>query len=347
MRGIAALSVLVYHVWLYAAPDGGSAFGGPVGQIAANLRAGVTLFFALSGFLLYRAWADATAGGRPPSVRRYFRNRLLRIAPAYLAILILVAALFERALWDHPWQLAANLALAQNYVPAYIYGLGIVPAWSLCIEVSFYAVLPLLGWLALRRGNAWLPVILMAAVGLLAKAIPVGGPVWGLTILTHADWFAAGMATAVLYRRNLPTWWRLAAAAGTLALVVAGVLLYDRGILSALANQSLIAPACGLILLLVVRDAPPLLTAILHSSPLTRVGLISYSVFLWHDPLLRWLRAEGLTHSGPTGFILNLALVATLTILLSIATYLLVEKPALTRKGGHRAVPIAEALAAP
>jgi peptidoglycan/LPS O-acetylase OafA/YrhL len=342
------MSILVYHVWLYAAPDGGDAFGGPLGQIAANLRAGVTLFFALSGFLLYRAWADATVSARAPSVRRYFRNRLLRIAPAYLAILLFVAVVFERALWDHPWQLAANAVLAQNYVPAYLYGLGIVPAWSLCIEVSFYAVLPLLGWLALRRGNVWLPVVLMAVIGVAAKAAPVAGPVWGVTILTHADWFAAGMAAAVLYRRRLPRWWRPAAGASALALVVAGVLLYDRDVLSALANQSLIAPACGLVLLLVIRDAPPLLTRILESRPIAGAGVISYSVFLWHDPLLRWLRVEGVTRSGTTGFIVNLAAVSSLTILLSIATYFLVEKPALARKGGRKqAVPSGEAMAAP
>jgi len=344
LRGLAASSILVYHAWLYGAPSGGEAFGGPAAQVTGNLRAGVTLFFVLSGFLLFRPWAAAALAGREaPSIRRYLRNRLLRIAPAYVVILLLVAVLLERTLIHHPWQLLANLVLAQNYVPDYVFGSGIVPAWSLCIEVSFYALLPVLGWLAVSRGHAWVPVAGMAALGLAAKALPVGGPVWGLTLLTHADWFAAGMAAANLHvlseaggRARLPGRWRPAAGIAVVVLCALAIVLYDRGVLSALENQTPVALACGLVLLIVVTaDGGPLLR-VLESRAAVALGLVSYSLFLWHDPLLRWLRREDATLGGAHGFLVNVLLLAAVTLVLSSVTYVAVERPALALKRGRR-----------
>ena len=62
------------------------------------LPSGLTLFFALSGFLLYRPFAAAIVRAeRPPYVRAYLTNRALRILPAYIAILILVGLIFGAA----------------------------------------------------------------------------------------------------------------------------------------------------------------------------------------------------------------------------------------------------------
>ena len=88
IRAIAATSVLVYHVYLNGAPDARPVDLGVATKPVENLRAGVTLFFVLSGFLLYRVFVAAALRGLPmPSVREYLRNRALRILPAYLVIL--------------------------------------------------------------------------------------------------------------------------------------------------------------------------------------------------------------------------------------------------------------------
>ncbi len=155
LRAIAATSILVYHVYVYGAPDGQRVDMGPLGKVFDNLRAGVTLFFVLSGFLLYRVFVSAALRDRPmPSVRNYFRNRALRIVPAYVAVLLAVALVFEHELLTRPLQLGANLLFLQNYIPAYIGtspdAAGIAPAWSIVIEVSFYLVLPVLGYIAIR-----------------------------------------------------------------------------------------------------------------------------------------------------------------------------------------------------
>lgn len=352
LRAIAASSILVYHVWLYGAPAGGSVELGPLTKGFDNLRAGVTLFFVLSGFLLFRPYvAAALRGGRIPSLSGYLRNRALRILPAYWVILLAVAVLMERELLHSPKQLLANAFLLQNYIPTYTFGSGIVPAWSLAIEIVFYACVPVLGLLAIRLARraganktiaAFVPVAVMAGTGIAAKvALHVFdlGHVWSLSFLSHADWFAAGMAVAVLRIRwedgslRLPRYWRPFAVLTAAALIAGALKLYYQGTLSGLEYQTPIAVACGIVLSLVVFAEPKSkLVAGLSWRPLYALGLASYSLFLWHDPLVRSLRDAGLMRTGTGGFVLNVCLIAVISVALSALTYLFVERPALARK---------------
>jgi len=150
VRALAALSVLVWHVWAHSTLT--NKYGvsvSPFTKIFANMQAGVAVFFVVSGFLLFRPFARALLHDEAlPSLRTYFRNRALRILPAYWAILLLVTLLFQRGLLERPLQFLANMAFLQSYVPSYMptweHGYGIAPAWSLCVEVVFYLALPLL-----------------------------------------------------------------------------------------------------------------------------------------------------------------------------------------------------------
>jgi len=87
VRAIAAASILVYHCWRYGAEGGSRAHLGLVNRfVLPHLPLGVTLFFSLSGFLLYQPFVAAALSGSPfPKVGTYFRNRALRILPAYWA----------------------------------------------------------------------------------------------------------------------------------------------------------------------------------------------------------------------------------------------------------------------
>jgi peptidoglycan/LPS O-acetylase OafA/YrhL len=162
LRALAATSILIYHCWLYSAPGGEQVSLGLLSRfVFRHLPAGVLLFFTLSGFLLYRPLAAAVLRQAPlPSVRRYLRNRALRIFPAYLLVLVVIGVLLPAALTGSassggqlgrlagdPGVLLANAALLQNYFPGSM-DTGIGPAWSLAVELVFYLILPLLGWLA-------------------------------------------------------------------------------------------------------------------------------------------------------------------------------------------------------
>jgi peptidoglycan/LPS O-acetylase OafA/YrhL len=264
-----------------------------------------------------------------------------------------VAVVLEPELLRAPKQLTANALLLQNYVPSYIFGAGVVPAWSLAIEVVFYLAVPVLGGLAIRaarRGGmspfaaSLLPVAAMVAIGFAAK---VGARVlegdadriWELTFFAHADWFAAGMAVAALRVRwerrggTLPRAWRPLAAVVAAVLVAVAAGLYYPGTLSYLEYQTPIAVACALVLCLVVfPSGRSRVLPLLESRPMVAAGLASYSLFLWHDPLLRAFRDAGWTFDGRGGFVVNLLVVGAVSAVASAVTYRFVEKPALAMK---------------
>jgi peptidoglycan/LPS O-acetylase OafA/YrhL len=243
---------------------------------------------------------------------------------------------------------------------------GIGPAWSLAVEMIFYLVLPLLGWLGgvfARRastpsGRTWavlVPVGVIFLIGLADKAIfsllaPSTGywpAMLARSFAYHADLFAFGMALAALRinledgRVRLPVWWRKAAGVMLALVVVLTVLLSDRGLLPAwgVVNpyQRLTALSCAVMLALVVLPDPeptnlPLLTRLLETRLLVAVGLASYSLFLWHEPIVRLLQREQLTVGGAGGFWFNLVLVGLTVGGLSALTYRWVERPALSHK---------------
>ena len=379
-RALAAGSILVSHVWLFASPDGGTVDLGWLETVAPDLAYGVVLFFALSGFLLY--WPFAAAILRrtdAPNSSRYFRNRALRIIPAYWVILLVSSLVLQSAvrpdgthgaLFD-PLLLAQSLLFVQHYDPDQILT-GIGPAWSLNVEIVFYLLLPALGFIGImlrRRGRSPLaaalaPALILLVLGLAGKCVakyvvspqyPFAGwesdwhSVIERSFLCQADLFAFGMALAVVRvlwedgTLRLPSWWRLPTAlAATSALVLIAVRATNGAEhLSYSPWNTLVAFDFAVLLSLVVlvkqtNRRSPLLVRTLEWRPLAAVGVVSYGVFLWHGPLIISLQERGLTFSGRAGFLANLAIIASVTVLLSIATYRFVEEPSLRRRASSR-----------
>jgi len=271
---------------------------------------------------------------------------------------------------EDPGLALRNATLTQGYSPSGLLT-GIAPAWSLAVEVVFYLTLPLLGLLALvaarlaatptRRLLAGLaPAGLLLVVGLSGRAmarflIPADGGTalgwdgdWHWVIMSsfwaNADLFSFGMALAVVYVGlqhelvRLPGRWPLLAVAAAAAAAVSTLLAVDRGLIdkTMAAYQLPMSLACTLLLAVVVLpdQATPRsrLLEVLTSRPLVAVGLASYSLFLWHEPLQRLLHERGLTLDGTGGFVVNLAVLGVLSGLLSALTYRYVERPALRRK---------------
>ncbi|MDX6547573.1 MAG: hypothetical protein QOG33_1123 [Gaiellales bacterium] len=232
MRAIAACSILVFHsTQLFVA--GNVAVFGVLAVAAKPLLLGVTCFFVLSGFLLYRPFASAIlTGATLPSVRRYFRHRALRIVPAYWAILAVTGFVLGAACVDaataqtgfytsHLHLFVLDALLLQEYAPSTI-ATGIMPAWSLAAEAVFYILLPLLALITYRRARratshgsrlmlALLPAAVLEAIGVVGHIVdsyvlpgPIGSNTagWHSVIdrgfLGQADGFAWGMFVAVL-----------------------------------------------------------------------------------------------------------------------------------------------------
>ncbi len=376
LRGLAAAAVLLSHVFLYASPDGSRYDLGAAGVLPRTSgTAGVVLFFTLSGFLLYRPFAAAIVEGAPaPRLSRYVRNRLLRIAPGYWFALLGAGLVLRttylpalevqgRSLASEPGVLVANLLLVQGYSPSTLLT-GIGPAWSLCVEVVFYLVLPGLAAAAtvlatrtrIGRRRVWLaalaPAGLLVGVGLLghelSQALPAGpGGSWSgswhavvaRSFLVHAGLFAAGLALAVAHvcvlrgDLRLPRGWRPACAVLALAAVPL-LLAIDRRWGSEDLLSLALSVSCALLLALVVlpQPRPSVLIRVLQTRPLQWAGLVSYGVFLWNEPLVWALRRAGATSGGSSGFALALLTTCVAAGAVAAVSWRLVEKPSLARR---------------
>lgn len=204
MRALAAYGVLATHAGFNS---GRSLDSGPFAPLLARLDFGVTVFFLLSGFLLYRPFAaGALAGGPMPSVRRFYLRRALRILPAYwLAVLVTLGWLSNRPADRGDY--ASYLLMIQTYNHHNL-DPSLTQMWTLAVEISFYAVLPPLALLARGRGGesairrqlVLLAGLVAVAAGsdLLAhhsNASSLESLIW---LPANLDWFAAGMALALL-----------------------------------------------------------------------------------------------------------------------------------------------------
>lgn len=396
LRAVAAWSIVVFHVWVFSSPAVLGWNLGPFTAFVSPLQSGVTLFFVLSGFLLYRPIAvrllDATPG---PSVWKYLRNRALRILPAYWVILLLVIfALRSAALGasgqgvvtgplTDPRTFFLDVFLLQTYVPEGIWS-GILPAWSLTIEVAFYLMLPLLGLaaFAFARGRphcrprivaALGPVLFMLLLGAVGKtlvAVYAHGSqrattstwhsVLDRSILTHADLFAFGMGAAVvllLWERDLGA--RLqhllsARLSRPFAYIGLPTLFLGYYLLPPYVYDAAVALLASFVLvrLLAVKgraEARSRANRFLTQRWAVAAGRRSYSVFLWNYPVLAFLSTHNLLAGGNTAgaFLLNLLIAAPAIAVLSALTYRFVEAPALRLKRRRRVVGNARPAATP
>src|SRR4051812_30770350 len=204
MRALAALAVLEGHLW-------GQAHGyDPAATLSTFPRrvllaggAGVWVFFALSGYLLFWPFVRRHfAGGEPIRLGVYARNRALRIVPLYLTAVVVFMVVRGHASdgtlwWRHLLGVQAMWTDSINPVDA--------PLWSIAVEIQFYALLPFLAVVlavASRRKKAVAAVLLLAAAAasLAARLLldtDAGRP-WAYQLPTTFLFFTAGMIVALL-----------------------------------------------------------------------------------------------------------------------------------------------------
>ena len=140
LRAIAAVSILFLHTAYVSGFTTTSSFG----IYTSRLEIGVSVFFLISGFLLYRPFAVShLTGQRSPDTRRFWERRLLRIVPAYWLALTLLAYVFHViSLGPGAGEAAIHYFFLQIYFPKAVF-FGIPQAWSICTEMSFYLFIPL------------------------------------------------------------------------------------------------------------------------------------------------------------------------------------------------------------
>jgi peptidoglycan/LPS O-acetylase OafA/YrhL len=323
VRGLAALFVVVDHVFLRAFP------GYPVDNApfwAAPFiygRFAVDVFIVLSGFSL--ALSPARHGWRLDSVSGFTRRRARRILPPFYAALAFSLAVAWLGL-PPPGQGApdaksvlVNGLLVQNLVAAPIPDRSF---WSIAVEAQLYLVFPLL-LVMVRRWGAIVMVagvtLAVASVGILAPHVRSLGALVVQSPPDLAALFALGVVSAVIVRANGPRrpWalLTLIAAAPVLALIAwqGSVWTLDRLLWIDLA----LGPAIACLLIGLATGQPASLVRALEARPIRNLGSSSYSLYLTHGPIVVVVYetlVAGRVRQGVPAFALTLVLAVPLTI---------------------------------
>jgi peptidoglycan/LPS O-acetylase OafA/YrhL len=294
IRGLAALYVVIYHIFLRAWPGASAAHAPLWADWFGFGRFAVIVFITLSGFSL--ALGPARSGWRFASTREFARRRAWRILPPYWAALGFSLVMVWFVLAQPGWAVPNGKSvlvyglLVQDAVPA---GSPNRAFWSIAIEAQLYVLLPLL-LLVVRRVSALAMVALVAAI---VVAIGVLGPRVGLVndallkftpdlaVLFAVGVLAAGIVNARERIRSQPWgWYALAACVPVIALICV------KG--TAWSNLNLFwldlawAPAIGCLLAAIATSRPRLVIRFLNTKPLRSLGSFSYSLYLTHLPIV-------------------------------------------------------------
>ncbi|WP_160296744.1 acyltransferase family protein [Sphingomonas sp. ERG5] len=298
---------------------------------------GVDVFFVISGFLITAIIArDLSA--RRFSYADFYERRIRRIFPALAGMLLfsLAAAYFlllPSELPDFGASVVGTVVFVSNFVfykqSGYFDGAAdekpLLHTWSLGIEEQFYIIFPVLLFLILRFAPRYARQVIALCAGLsLAACIyitPIGGSAAFYLIPTRAWELLAGSLIALgAVPKIAPAFWRAALSGAGIALIIAAIVLFNSE--TRFPGTAALLPVAGSALVIAYGEGTAT-ARLLSLRPLTFIGLISYSLYLWHWPLIVFGRDLGLLDGriGP----------AIAIVLLSIAagylSYRFVETP--------------------
>jgi peptidoglycan/LPS O-acetylase OafA/YrhL len=322
LRAIAVLSVLAFH------------FGAPI----RGGYTGVDIFFVISGFLITQVLAAEISSGKF-SILSFYDRRMRRILPALLTMLVVVLLAGRLMLSPGDYVALARSTAAAGFGVSNIFFYGhtgyfdqaadlmpLLHTWSLAVEEQFYVVWPLLLVLVAASGSRMAIAATLGALVLIACA----GSIAYFQFEPKAAFYMA-----------LPRAWELALGALLVflpalsrsfgeILAVPGLILIGIGFSISpgkFPGQFALYPCIGAALLIWPRQQTTISSRLLGW--LAPVGLISYSLYLWHWPV--WVYFRIYINNGHPAAGEAIAL-AAVSIILAILSYRFVEQPFRTRR---------------
>ncbi|MBP1804345.1 acyltransferase family protein [Rubellimicrobium aerolatum] len=328
LRAVAVVPVILHHAGVAAVPGG---------------HAGVDVFFVISGFLIASIIAGEIGQGTW-NLRRFYERRARRILPALFAVIL--SCLPFAWLWMLPDDLenfgqsvVATVLFSNNVLLTLTSGYwslaaefkALLHTWSLGVEEQFYILFPPLLALLWPRGPGRIRAVLgLLALASLALAVAAQGA-------TLSDRMAAGvfyllptrawelllgaLVALGVPRREVPGRTRDLLAALGLGLVAAAILGFDPTFPTP--SGWTLVPTAGAALILAFARAEAGAGWLLSRAPLVGLGLVSYSAYLWHQPVLALLRVHAAREPAPVA----LAGAVLLTLALAVLSWRWVERP--------------------
>lgn len=351
LRGLAVLLVVVWHVYrLTLARDMLSlevpTYLWPVGVA----RLGVDIFFVLSGMLVVRSWHAACERHQShfQALRQFWSRRARRILPAYWVSLLILIPLASNGLLGHPKRLFAFATVSQYLRPDLPERVNPV-MWSLTTEWHFYVLVPLVALLLAKVGK-W-PVLAACVVLSVWWYWHTPFDLPPSYLFGRLDQFVAGAIVGEIATQSVRhplvrvVRWPLVTPAAVAALLAIGT-YHGRWLGNGVEHRftdSLVHPAFGLltafVLLRVLTGTCP---AWLRHPVVRWFGTISFGLYLWHYPILdnglRWTRHATVLPTSVSSF-LALPLLLGAAVGAAWLSYVLIERPFLTRRSATGAVP--------
>ena len=335
LRALAVLPVILFHAGFHVVSGG---------------FAGVDIFFVISGYLITTIiLAEKQAGAF--TIVNFYERRARRILPA-LFVVMLTSLPFA---WL--WLLPADLkSFSQSLVAVSVFGSNILfwltsnyfatatelkpllHTWSLAVEEQYYVFFPLLLMLAWRLGRRWLLAILLVLAALSLAAAQWGSvaqpeatfyllPTRGWELLIGA--FVAFYFTSGQVRTFSRPTSELGSLAG-LALLAYAIFAFDKQ--TPFPSLYTLAPTVGAALIILFASPQNTVGKLLGSRALVGVGLISYSAYLWHQPLFAFAKHRSLQEPGAA----LMGTLALVSLVLAYFSWKYVEAPFRSKQGFSR-----------
>jgi peptidoglycan/LPS O-acetylase OafA/YrhL len=347
-RGLVGLTIVVFHVFQYVQQSGAAV--NPVLASLARFET-VDVLFLMSAYLLTLSFARAAVNQTTPQpARQFLFRRAVRILPLYWIGITVVWAIRNPSLPGDWVDLLEHLTFLQVFDRNRIF-FTVGPTWSMSLEVIFYGVLVLLGPLAVRvcsridERRRRVGVLVAGTVGLWLLPVVWNTVAFTLMNVPFDNWpvyfgpqarfgaFAAGMTLAVVVaaRDGRPVFngaWPAVLRVVGLGIVVAGALLSHRDSWAQVVFHDF--AAVGWFLLMastVLGRSGQVWSRMLSWNVLTWLGLISYSTYMWHEPIMLLLEHVGLIGRTASSLPLSVLVVLTASVAAGWVSFHVIEKP--------------------
>ena len=349
VRFVAIMMVMVKHLHQRVIRQTELSYPGVNGSALDNFLQvgdrGVDMFFALSGFILFRILTRPLAQGQKPDLKKYFLRRLTRLEPPYIIISTIICLALVTGIFHGNGKFfgKGGIPLWESYLATITYTHGLIfgvppsinpPGWSLEIEVQFYIIAPLLALLAYRLCSPALRLagILVIIVGMgfadnfATQHHALDYPHYTLSLLFRLPEFLVGFFILELQKltpgKTGGLWTDLAGLAGLIGLFEI--------------NRDFVLPMttweCFFMgLFLYGALAGGSLSCILRTGWITAIGGMCYTLYLIHLPVLQvatiLTSKVGVGLPYPVFVVLQAVLAFPITIGVGVTFYLLLEQP--------------------